>query len=153
MMYELLDLCGRSALLFPTEGQWQDDKLGPWLEKLNTGPNGKPHDRLKIGRVIRDLYLSDWGGRLFMFENFNGTPLMAIRSLTMARAEFSGAGHYAKLAREVCGIELKQDTATEYSASASYARAQDAAAPHDLKPAAFVPSRKLSGGELIDPRI
>ena len=121
--------------------------------KLNTGPNGNPHDRLKIGRVIRDLYLSDWGGRLFMFENFNGTPLMAIRSLTMQRAEFSGAGHYARLAREVCGIELKQESATEYSASANYARAQDAAAPADLKPAAFVPSRKLNGGELVDPRI
>jgi len=40
--------------------------------------------------VIRDLYLSDWGGRLFMFENFNGTPLQTIRSLTMLRAEFSG---------------------------------------------------------------
>ena len=103
--------------------------------------------------MIRDLYLSDWGGRLFMFENFNGTPLMAIRSLTMQRAEFSGAGHYAKLAREVCGIELKQDTASEYSTSAGYARAQDAAAPGEFKPAAFVPPRKLNGGELVDPRI
>jgi hypothetical protein len=28
MMYELLDLCGRSAMLFPTEGQWEDSKLG-----------------------------------------------------------------------------------------------------------------------------
>ena len=154
MMYELLDLCGRSALLFPTEGQWQDGKIGPWLKRLNTGPSGEPHDRLKIGRVIRDLYLSDWGGRLFMFENFNGTPLMAIRSLTMQRAEFSGAGHYARLAREVCGIELKHDSATEYSASASYARAQDAAAPADFKPAtAFMPSRMLNGGEVFDRRL
>jgi len=148
MMYELLDLCGRSALLFPTEGQWQDDKLGPWLTKLNTGPNGKPHDRLKIGRVIRDLYLSDWGGRLFMFENFNGTPLMAIRSLTMQRAEFSGAGHYAKFARDVCGIELKQEAKTEYSTSAAYARAQDSGAP-----GALLPPRKASAGALVDPRV
>jgi aromatic ring hydroxylase len=153
MMYELLDLCGRSALLFPTEGQWQDGKLGPWLKKLNTGPNGQPHDRLKIGRVIRDLHLSDWGGRLFMFENFNGTPLMAIRSLTMARAEFSGAGHYAKLAREVCGIELKQEAVTEYSASAAYARAQDAGAPAGNVSPAFVPLRKAAKAELVDPRI
>ena len=118
-----------------------------------TGPNGQPHDRLKIGRVIRDLYLSDWGGRLFMFENFNGTPLMAIRSLTMARAEFSGAGHYAKLAREVCGIELEQESVTEYSASAAYARAQDAGAPAGVVPPAFVPPRKVSKAELVDPRI
>ena len=150
MMYELLDLCGRSAMLFPSEGQWKDSKIGPWLEKLNTGPSGRPHDRLKLGRVIRDLYLSDWGGRLFMFENFNGTPLMAIRSLTMARAEFSGAGPYVELARQVCGIELKQDAATEYASSASYARAQDAGA--QVSAAAAVP-RKKAVEELIDPRI
>jgi 3,5,6-trichloropyridin-2-ol/2,4,6-trichlorophenol monooxygenase len=151
MMYELLDLCGRSAVMFPTEGQWQDARLGPWLEKLNTGPNGQPHDRLKIVRVIRDFYLSDWGGRLLMFENFNGTPLMAIRSLTMQRAEFSGAGDYAKLAREVCGIEPKQKSATEYNAAASYARAQDAALPAEVNPAGFARSVKLDGA--FDPRI
>ena len=27
--YELVDLCGRSAMLFPTESQWQDSKIGP----------------------------------------------------------------------------------------------------------------------------
>jgi len=153
MMYELLDLCGRSALLFPTEGQWQDSKLGPWLTKLNTGPNGKPHDRLKIGRVIRDLYLSDWGGRLFMFENFNGTPLMAIRSLTMARAEFSGAGDYAKFARGVCGIELKQEATTEYSASAAYARAQDAGAVAESAAKMLPRVARTSREAVFDPRI
>ena len=127
MIYELLDLCGRSALIFPTEGQWQDANLAPWLKRLSTGPAGQPHDRIKIGRVIRDLFLSDWGGRLFMFENFNGTPLQAIRTLTMQRAEFSGAGPYARFARQVCGIEFERDKATEYKAAADYARAQDAA--------------------------
>jgi len=86
-----------------------------------------------------------------MFENFNGTPLMAIRSLTMQRAEFSGAGHYAQLARQVCGIELKQDAATEYGASAAYARAQDAGAP--LEFAALLPAGKTNGAAAIDPRI
>jgi 4-hydroxyphenylacetate 3-monooxygenase/chlorophenol-4-monooxygenase component 2 len=100
--------------------------------------------------VIRDLYLSDWGGRLFMFENFNGTPLMTIRSLTMARAEFSGAGPYVEFARQVCGIELKQDAATEYASSASYARAQDSGAPAST---AVAPPRRTVVEELIDPRI
>jgi 4-hydroxyphenylacetate 3-monooxygenase/chlorophenol-4-monooxygenase component 2 len=127
MIYELLDLCGRSALIFPTEGQWKDGALGPWLNRLNNGPAGAPHDRIKIGRIVRDLYLSDWGGRLFMFENFNGTPLQAIRNLTMQRAEFSGAGPYARFARDVCGIENASDTRTEYRIAADYARAQDAA--------------------------
>jgi aromatic ring hydroxylase len=127
MIYELIDLCGRSALLFPTQRQWEDGAIGPWLQKLNNGPAGVPHDRLKIGRAIRDLFLSDWGGRLFMFENFNGTPLQAIRSLTMQRAEFSGLGPYVKFAREVCGIVENGDKASEYQMAADYARSQDSA--------------------------
>ena len=57
--------------------------------------------------MIRDLYLTDWGGRLFMFENFNGTPLQTLLSLTMKRAEFSGSGPLAAFARKVCGIETR----------------------------------------------
>jgi 4-hydroxyphenylacetate 3-monooxygenase/chlorophenol-4-monooxygenase component 2 len=152
MIHELLDLCGRSALLFPTEGQWQDAKIGPWLKRLNTGPNGMPHDRLKIGRVIRDLYLSDWGGRLFMFENFNGTPLQTIRALTMQRAEFSAGGDYARFARQVCGIELQLDT-SEYQASVAYARAQDAAANADIAINLHRASRQANGAAVIDPRV
>ena len=71
--------------------------MRPWLEKLNKGAIGEPYDRIKIARVIRDLYLTDWGGRLFMFENFNGTPLGTLLSLTMKRAEFTGDG-------AVCGF-------------------------------------------------
>ena len=68
---------------------------------------------MKIARVIRDLYLTDWGSRLLMFENFNGTPLQTLLSLTMKRAEFTGAGPFAAFARQVCGIEA-EDTMTEY---------------------------------------
>ena len=75
----------------------------------DTGPGRPTEDRLRIGRVIRDLFLTDWGSRLFVFENFNGTPLQSIRMLTMQRAEFSGSGTYGKLARQVCGIELTHD--------------------------------------------
>ena len=85
----------------------------PWFERLNKGATGEPYDRLKIARVIRDLYLTDWGSRLAMFENFNGTPLQTLLSLTMKRAEFTGAGPFAAFARRVCGIEA-QDTMTEY---------------------------------------
>ena len=35
--------------------------MRPWFEKLNEGPVGEPYDRVKIARVIRDLYLTDWG--------------------------------------------------------------------------------------------
>jgi aromatic ring hydroxylase len=127
MIYELVDLSGRSALIFATEDQWQDSKLKPWFERMNNGPVGKPHDRVQIGRVIRDLFLTDWGNRLFVFENFNGTPLQAIRMLTMQRAEFSGSGPYAKLARQVCRIELAEADQTDYKATAGYAKALDSA--------------------------
>ena len=62
-----------------------------------------------------------------MFENFNGTPLQAIRTLTMQRAEFSGAGPYARLARQVCGIEIAESEHTDYKATADYAKALDSA--------------------------
>ena len=125
MVNELIDLCGRSAIMFPTEQQWREPSMRPWFEALNKGPTGEAYDRLKIARVIRDLYLTDWGGRLFMFENFNGTPLQTLLSLTMKRAEFTGAGPFAEFARQVCGIEAK-DTMTEYKATVDYAKAQDA---------------------------
>jgi 4-hydroxyphenylacetate 3-monooxygenase/chlorophenol-4-monooxygenase component 2 len=127
MIYELVDLSGRSALIFASEDQWNDSALNSWFERMNNGPVGRPHDRVKIGRVIRDLFLTDWGNRLFVFENFNGTPLQAIRTLTMQRAEFSGSGAYGKLARKVCGIESAADSSTEYAATAGYAKALDSA--------------------------
>ena len=109
MVDELIDLCGRSAIMFPTEAQWQNPAMRPWFEKLNKGATGEAYDRVKIARVIRDLYLTDWGARLFMFENFNGTPLQTLLSLTMKRAEFTGSGPFASFARQVCGIEAKTD--------------------------------------------
>jgi hypothetical protein len=95
---------------------------------LQTGPVGRPHDRIKISRVIRDLFLSDWGDRISVFENFNGTPLLAIRNLTMKRAELSPQGQITELARRVCGIVLAApaEEETAYAAQAAYARRQDA---------------------------
>jgi aromatic ring hydroxylase len=126
---ELLDLCGRASLVFPTEGQWQNPEFKPWLEALHTGPVGRPHDRLKISRVIRDYFMSDWGDRMAAFEGFNGTPILLIRELTIRRAEISAAGPIADLARSICGIENPdRPESTEYLAQAEYARRQDSAA-------------------------
>lgn len=128
MVNELVDLAGRSSLIFPSEGQWQEPSLRKWLEPLQTGPVGRPYDRIKISRVIRDFFLSDWGDRISVFENFNGTPLLAVRMLTMKRAEMSPSGPLAALARQVCGIglEVQEDGPTDYTEQASYARRQDA---------------------------
>jgi hypothetical protein len=62
-----------------------------------------------------------------MFENFNGTPLQTLLSLTMKRAEFTGSGPLAEFARKVVGIDVKDDAASEYKKTADYAKAQDAA--------------------------
>jgi 4-hydroxyphenylacetate 3-monooxygenase/chlorophenol-4-monooxygenase component 2 len=62
-----------------------------------------------------------------MFENFNGTPLQTLLSLTMKRAEFTGSGPFAEFARRVVGIETKCDAVTEYKTVADYAKAQDSA--------------------------
>jgi aromatic ring hydroxylase len=128
MVHELLDLAGRSSLIFPTEGQWNQPQLRKWLEPLQTGPVGRPHDRIKISRVIRDMFLTDWGDRISTFENFNGTPLLAVRMLTMHRAEMSPSGPLTELARKICGIasEEPDGETTEYAEQAAYARRQDA---------------------------
>jgi 4-hydroxyphenylacetate 3-monooxygenase/chlorophenol-4-monooxygenase component 2 len=124
MVDELIDLCGRSAILFPTEQQWQNPAMRPWLEKRNKGATGEPYDRIKIAWAIRDLYLTDWGSRLFMFENFNGTPLQTLLALTMKRAEFTGSRPFVEFARNVCGIQARS-AMTEYKATADYAKALD----------------------------
>jgi aromatic ring hydroxylase len=105
MVQELLDLCGRSAVLFPSEGQWNDEKLRRWLEPMNTGPTGRPYERVKIARVVHDLFLTDWGTRQQMFDNFQATPLRMIRFLTMMRQGYAPDSEVTSFARQVCGIE------------------------------------------------
>jgi 3,5,6-trichloropyridin-2-ol/2,4,6-trichlorophenol monooxygenase len=139
MSFELLDLAGRSPLMIPSEGQWQDPKFAPWFEKLNKGPRGAPRQRVQIGRVIRDLFLTDWGQRNFMFENFAGTPVFALLGHTMQRAEMSASGSYSVFARKVCGLEFAGTDTTAYDATADYAKALDQSRtqmPGALSPAA-----------------
>ena len=125
MRDEVVDLCGRAALLFPTEEQWNHPDLHGWLEPMHRGPAGEPKDRLRISRVIRDLFLSDWGDRVSTFEQFNGTPMLGIRMLTMKRAELSPSGPLTELAREICGIKRDVPEVSAYEAQADYARRQD----------------------------
>lgn len=128
IVHELVDLCGRSALVFPTEKQWDNDDLRRWLEPLQTGPSEilQPHDRVKLSRVVHDLFLSDWGNRVMLFEQFNGTPINTVRMLVMQRGEFGPNGPLTTLARQVAGIPLEGELADEYrKQTARYAQAQD----------------------------
>ena len=103
---ELLDLSSSSAIIQPAAADFKE--FGPVLDTMLKGAWNSGRDRLKLFRVIRDILLTDWGGRARMFDQFNGTPLNTIRFLTMMRTEFQPNGPLTAYAREVCGIPLVQ---------------------------------------------
>ncbi len=123
IMHELVDLSGRSALIQPAEKDFAE--YGVVLDSMLRGAWPSGRDRLKVFRVVRDMFLTDWAGRSRMFDQFNGTPLNTIRMLTMMRTEFSPNGPLTAFAREVAGIArvAGQEPAKQ---AADYARAQDA---------------------------
>ncbi|MGW1542027.1 4-hydroxyphenylacetate 3-hydroxylase N-terminal domain-containing protein [Streptomyces sp. NPDC002309] len=128
MRHEVIDLAGRASLLFPTEEQWNNPELHDWLAPLQAGAVGEPYDRLRISRVIRDLFLSDFGDRVSTFEQFNGTPMLGTRMLTMKRSELSPNGPITDLARKVCGLQpADAPEVTSYTEQAEYARRLDGA--------------------------
>jgi aromatic ring hydroxylase len=122
-VHEILDLSGRGPMMIPSERTWQVPELKEWLEPLMHGPHGED-DRLRVFRVVRDLFLTDWGRRNGMFDQFNGTPLTAVRLLTMMRSEFQVDGPLTELAREVFG--LSYGDATDDERARDHTRAQDA---------------------------
>jgi aromatic ring hydroxylase len=122
---ELLDLSGRSAIIQPAAADFTE--FGPVLDTMLKGAWNSGRERLKLFRIIRDMFLTDWGNRGRMFDQFNGTPLNTIRFLTMMRTEYSPNGPLTAYAREVCGIPLIQGQTTIKQKVADYVRAQDAA--------------------------
>ena len=130
IIHELLDLSGRHVTFLPSEPEWQSPAWKREFEALLGTQVMSGESRLKIFRVLRDLFLSDWGQRQLMFENFNGTPVHTRRMLTMARAhEYGAEGPLATLARDVCGItasELKIGGGLADENIPKYARSQDA---------------------------
>lgn len=84
--------------------------------------------RAGISRVIRDLFLTDFGDRISTFEQFNGTPMLGTRMFTMKRSELSPSGPLTQLARKVCGLpEPEVPEVTAYTEQAEYARRLDGA--------------------------
>jgi 3,5,6-trichloropyridin-2-ol/2,4,6-trichlorophenol monooxygenase len=122
---EILDLSGRSAIIQPAASDFE--QFGSTLDAMLKGAWTNGRERLKVFRVIRDMFLTDWGGRGRMFDQFNGTPLNTIRMLTMMRTEFHPNGPLAAFAREVCDIPLVEGQSTVQQQIADYAKAQDVA--------------------------
>lgn len=121
---ELLDLSGRSSIMQPGDGDWE--QFGDVLDATLRGAWENGRERLKVFRVVRDLLLTDWGSRGRMFDMFNGTPLNTIRLLTLHRTEYDPNGPLTAFARETCGIPLVAGQHTVREQIADYARAQDA---------------------------
>lgn len=124
-IHELLDLVGRGSVMFPTAGDWDHPELHEWLKPLMAGATTED-ERLRILRVIRDLYLSEWGRRNAMFDNFNGTPITAVRLLTMQRTEYQPDGPLTVLARQATGMPLAEGQVSQREQVAEYAQAIDA---------------------------
>jgi aromatic ring hydroxylase len=124
IMHELVDLSGRNALVQPAAKDFNE--FGEILDAMLKGAWKSGRDRLKVFRVIRDMFLTEWSGRSRMFDQFNGTPLNAIRMLTMMRTEFSPNGPLTAFAREVCGIPLIEGQSSVRQQIVDYVRAQDA---------------------------
>lgn len=125
ILNEMVDLSGRSAIIQPAAQDFES--FGPVLDSMLKGAWKSGIDRLKVFRVIRDMFLTDWGGRGRMFDQFNGTPLNTIRMLTMMRTEFQPNGPMTAFAREVCGIPMIEGQSTVKQRIADYVRAQDVA--------------------------
>ena len=102
---EILDLSGRSAIIQPAASDFE--QFGSTLDAMLKGAWTNGRERLKVFRVIRDMFLTDWGGRGRMFDQFNGTPLNTIRMLTMhAHRVPPERTTLAAFAREVCDAFL-----------------------------------------------
>jgi len=91
-------------MMQPTEGDLDDEYIGPYLADALRGKNISARDRMKIVKVIRDRFFTEGGARKDAFEKFNGTPLFLIKLLTMDRVEFSLDGPLVELARRVCSL-------------------------------------------------
>ena len=124
IIHEVVDLSGRSAIIQPAAKDF--DEFGDVLGHMLKGAWQDGRERLKVFRVVRDMFLSDWGDRGRMFDQFNGTPLNTIRMLTMMRTEFQPNGPLTAFAREVCGIPLVEGQQSIQEQIAGYAEVQDA---------------------------
>jgi aromatic ring hydroxylase len=104
MVDSLIEFCGRSSILLPTEADFDNETMGPRLTQLFRGRNISAQDKVRLFKTVHDRYLSDWAGRHLTFEKFQATPLFVIRILTMQRVEYSPDGPLTQLARKVAGL-------------------------------------------------
>jgi aromatic ring hydroxylase len=101
---KIVDMCGRSAVLLPSEKDFEVPGIGTRLRELFHGTTMSSYDKVRLFKFVQDRFLSDWAGRGVAFEKFQGTPLFLIKLLTMQRIATDPAGSITKLAREAIGL-------------------------------------------------
>lgn len=124
-IHEVLDLAGRGTVITPMDGDWEHPEIGEWLKPLMRGRTTED-ERLRILRVMRDAYTSEWAQRNALFDNFNGTPLTATRLLTMNRTEYHPDGPLTVLARQACDLPLAEGQRTHRDEAPAYIQRIDA---------------------------
>lgn len=75
---EALRLCGSSGLIMtPTEADFQNVEIAPYLERFMQGRNGvKAKDRVRIFKLAWDLLGESFGSRSLLYEHFfAGDPI------------------------------------------------------------------------------
>lgn len=101
---KLVEMCGRSAVLSPSEKDFEVPEIGTRLLEMFHGTTLSAHDKVRLFKFVQDRFLSDWAGRFRSFERFQGTPLFLIKLLTMQRISTDPGGSITELAREAIGL-------------------------------------------------
>jgi 4-hydroxyphenylacetate 3-monooxygenase len=101
---KIVDMCGRSAVLLPSETDFAVPGIGTRLRELFHGTTLSAHDKVRLFKFVQNRFLSDWSGRSTAFEKFQGTPLFLIKLLTMQRIATDPGGSITELARDAIGL-------------------------------------------------
>lgn len=101
---KIVEMCGRSAVLLPSEKDFEVPEIGARLLEMFHGTTLSAHDKVRLFKFVQDRFLSDWSGRFRAFERFQGTPLFLIKLLTMQRIATDPGGSITELAREAIGL-------------------------------------------------
>lgn len=130
---KIVEMCGRSAVLLPSEKDFEDPEIGTRLLEMFHATTMSAHDKMRLFKFVKDRFLSDWAGRYRAFERFQGTPLFLIKLLTMQRIATDPGGPITELAREATGL----GTAEEMTARAVAERKElfDSVTPVAAEPA------------------
>jgi 4-hydroxyphenylacetate 3-monooxygenase len=91
MMHIARELCGGQICVTPDSVNFDNDEIGPWLEKYySVNENWAAEDRRKLLAFARDLLNSDYAGHRLTFQLFAQSPPFAHLNAVYNNFDFSG---------------------------------------------------------------